>query len=376
MKKNAIVVGAGIVGLAVTRALVLKGYHVEVFDRSAFAVGASIRNFGMIWPIGQTEGKMYERAMLSRSIWKDISADAKIWHNPSGSLHLAYSDLESNVLTAFYESIKSNRSYQIMDGAEILKKYTAVNPIHLKGGLYSPDEMIVDAPIAISSLAKYLQEKYNVGFHWQEHVTEVQTGKLKTTVSAYESDEIYVCTGPDFENLFPEIFESNVITKCKLQMMKTVTQPNEWKLGPSLCGGLSLTHYHSFHAAGASLDLLKKYYADTLPDYIKWGIHVMVSQNSRGELIIGDSHEYGPTHDPFDKHIINAFILDYLRTFAQIPDQRIAATWNGIYSKLKNGSTEIVVSPMEGVTIINGIGGAGMTLSFGLAEQLVNGKYS
>lgn len=51
-------------------------------------------------------------------------------------------------------------------------------------------------------------------------------------------------------------------------------------------------------------------------------------------------------------------------------------TWNGVYPKLKNGATEIVVSPMEGVTIVNGIGGAGMTLSFGLAEQLVNGKYS
>lgn len=376
MKKKAIVVGAGIVGLAVTRALVIKGYQVEVFDRSAFAVGASIRNFGMIWPIGQTEGKMYERALLSRNIWHDIAIDASIWYNPTGSLHLAYTNLEWEVLNDFYENIKDNRSYKLLNRADTLQKSHAVNPVELKGGLYSPDEMIVDAPIAISSLSKFLQEKYNVGFHWQEHVTEVQTGKLKTTVSTYESDEIYVCTGPDFENLFPEIFEANVTTKCKLQMMKTVTQPNEWQLGPSLCGGLSLTHYHSFHAAGASLDLLKKHYADTLPDYIKWGIHVMVSQNSRGELIIGDSHEYGPTHDPFDKHIINAFILDYLRTFALIPDQRIAATWNGVYPKLKNGATEIVVSPMEGVTIVNGIGGAGMTLSFGLAEQLVNGKYS
>jgi len=57
MKKKAIVVGAGIVGLAVTRALVIKGYQVEVFDRSAFAVGASIRNFGMIWPIGHNRRK-------------------------------------------------------------------------------------------------------------------------------------------------------------------------------------------------------------------------------------------------------------------------------------------------------------------------------
>lgn len=98
----------------------------------------------------------------------------------------------------------------------------------------------------------------------------------------------------------------------------------------------------------------------------------MVSQNSRGELIIGDSHEYGPTHDPFDKHFINQLILDYLKSFALFPDNTIAATWNGTYPKLKNGGTELVLSPIPGVTIVNGVGGAGMTLSFGLAEQVVD----
>lgn len=376
MKKNAIVIGAGIVGLAITRSLAQKGYHVDVFDRSAFAVGASIRNFGMIWPIGQTEGKMYDRAMLSKSIWNQVAEDAGIWYNPSGSFHLAYTDLEWEVLSAFYEGVKTNRKYKLMDASEVLRNSSAVNPVNLKGGLFSPDEMIVDSPLAIASLPNYLENKYDVQFHWQEHAKEVETGILRTTHAKYEADEIYVCTGPDFENLFPEIFEANMSTKCKLQMLKTVSQPNDWQLGPSLCGGLSLTHYHSFQAAGSSLDLLKKYYADTMPDYITWGIHVMISQNSRGELIIGDSHEYGPTHDPFDKQFINTLILDYLKQFSVYPDQRIAATWNGTYPKLKNGASELVVSPMEGVTIVNGLGGAGMTLSFGLAEQIVNDKYS
>jgi glycine/D-amino acid oxidase-like deaminating enzyme len=102
MNKNAgglcYIIGAGIVGLATARALAMRGYKVTVFERNERAVGASIRNFGMIWPIGQATGPMFERAMLSRSIWKTICTEANIWHDEVGSLHLAYHDDELQVI--------------------------------------------------------------------------------------------------------------------------------------------------------------------------------------------------------------------------------------------------------------------------------------
>src|SRR6201996_7306300 len=88
--RSAIVVGAGIVGLATARALAMRGFSVKVFERSERAVGASIRNFGMIWPIGQPAGKLYERATRSRNIWKGIGEEGCFWNEQAGSLHLAY----------------------------------------------------------------------------------------------------------------------------------------------------------------------------------------------------------------------------------------------------------------------------------------------
>ena len=58
MKKKAIVVGAGIVGLSVARVLADKGYAVTVVEKSGKAIGASVRNFGMVRPIGQPSGEM------------------------------------------------------------------------------------------------------------------------------------------------------------------------------------------------------------------------------------------------------------------------------------------------------------------------------
>lgn len=108
-----------------------------------------------------------------------------------------------------------------------------------------------------------------------------------------------------------------------------------------------------------------------MPEYLRWGIHVMASQNAEGELTIGDSHEYGMVHDPFNRQSVNQLILDYLKQFTAIKSLQQLQNWNGIYPKMFNGKPDFIYHPEPGVTIVNGLGGAGMTLSFGLAEEVV-----
>jgi len=372
MRKSAIVVGAGIVGLATARALAMRKYNVRVIERADRAVGASIRNFGMIWPVGQPDGSLYERALLSAKIWKEICREARIWHDDVGSLHLAYNKYEWDVLCDLAE-VYRHRQYTLLTPDTAEQCSPVIVKENLLGALYSPQEMIVDPREAISTIPSYLQEKYGVGFLWGKAVTEIRYPSVFTADEEFHADEIYVCSGADFETLYPSFYSEIEVTKCKLQMMRMAPQPGNERIGPALCGGLSLVHYRSF--AAADLSSLKEFFENEYSDYLKWGIHVMAAQNETGELTVGDSHEYGLTHDPFDKHFINQMILDYLKRFARFKDETIVETWNGIYPKLTNGESELILRPEDGVTIINCVGGAGMTLSFGLSEEII-GKAS
>ncbi|MGK7946898.1 MAG: TIGR03364 family FAD-dependent oxidoreductase [Microcystaceae cyanobacterium] len=373
-QSDVLIIGAGIVGLAHAYAYAKRGFKVTVIERNSQAVGASIRNFGMVWPIGQPEGKLKERALKSREIWRALSEKGDFYASQDGSLHLVYHPDELAVIEEFVTQVSSQKdTVQLLNPEQAKEKSKAINPKGLLGALWSSTEVIVDPREAIRKIPQYLAEAYQVNFQFDTVVTEISYPKVVAGEKIWQGDQIFVCSGADFETLYPDIFAKTGITKVKLQMMRTLPQPYQWKLGPALCGGLTLTHYQSF-ANCPSLPSLKERIAQETPHFPQWGIHVMMSQNGLGELIIGDTHEYGLNPDPFDRAELNEYILDYLKTFAIVPALQISETWHGVYAKCLQ-KTEFVTHPEDGVTVVNGLGGAGMTLSFGLAEEIVSGNY-
>lgn len=368
MHKSAIVTGAGIVGLAMARALAVRGYNVTVIERSSRAMGASIRNFGMVWPIGQPDGKLYERALLSSAVWKQVCTEAKIWYEEAGSLHLAFNTDELNVLQELADVYK-HRQYRLLQPRETIRLSPFTNEQGLKGALHSTQEVIVDPRVAIHHLPVWLEEKYKIKFIWGRTVTDISAPDVYFGDETISADRIFVCSGADFETLYPLLFQEQQIIRCKLQMMRLEPPAASQRIGPSICGALSLVHYSSFKAA-PSLSRLNNRYRKDMEEYLEHGIHVMVSQNHAGELTVGDSHEYSHNPDPFDRHYINQLILDYLRTITRFNCDHVLETWNGVYAKMTNGDTELILEPEQNVTVVNGLGGAGMTLSFGLAEEL------
>lgn len=363
------VVGAGIVGLAHALAAAKQGLKVVVFERSGRAVGASIRNFGLVWPVGQPGGRLYERALRSREIWREVSAGSGIWCAEDGSLHLAYHEDERAVLEEYLETTPSAREEGclLLSPAEVAEKSPAARTEGLHGALWSPTELNVDPRQAIPAIASLLERDHGVELRFGTTVRGIDGQVVETTVGSWSVDQAFICSGEDFETLYPEVFAGSGITRCRLQMLRTVPQPDGWHLGPALCSGLTLLHYEAFEHC-ASLEALRRRFEDEMPFAREKGVHVLLSQTARGELTIGDSHDYGLTQDPFASERVDHEILNYLKTFAEVPTLEISERWQGIYPHLESGS-ELISHPEPDVTVVNGLGGAGMTLSFGLAEE-------
>ena len=379
-QSKAAIVGAGIVGLAHAWSAAERGCQVTVFERNSRASGASIRNFGMIWPIGQPHGENYETAMLSRTRWLRLSTEAGLWVNPCGSIHLAHRPDEWIVLQQFRERAEFlGIACELLTPEEVQRRTPAANFHGLLGGLYSPTECCVNPREATRSIPAWLAAKYGVTFHFETHIASVESigddmcGRTNVRVTTSLGDcehfeRAIICCGADMQSLFPNVLASSDMKRCKLQMMSVRGHGTGWTLGPHLASGLTLRHYRNFEICPGIEDLRKRI-SDETPELDHFGIHVMASQNNHGDIILGDSHEYGADIEPFDKASVDELMLRELRKILHLPDWTVAEHWHGFYAKHPTLPV-FEATPEPGIHLCTGTGGAGMTMSFGLAERM------
>lgn len=364
-----VVVGAGIVGIAQAWAAARRGCRVIVLERDAHARSASIRNFGMVWPVGQANGPNYRTALRSRALWQELLAGSGLWHDPCGSLHLAYRDDERQVLEEFAQRAPAlGYECRLVTAAEVRELSPAAKTDALATALHSRTEMCVDPREVIRHAPRWLAAKYDIQFRYGAKVQSIFNRRVSVASGEHIlADQVIIAAGADLRDFYPELYQQIGFQRCKLQMMRTAPQPGGWRLGPMLAGGLTLRHYDAFKIC-RSLAALKQRIADETPELNEFGIHVMASQNGAGEVVLGDSHEYGDETSPFDKAEIDDLILRELRKLLELPDWTIRERWHGIYVKAPD-LIQFDAEPEPGVRVAIASGGAGMTMSFGLADE-------
>jgi glycine/D-amino acid oxidase-like deaminating enzyme len=147
------IVGAGIMGLAHAYIAAERDLRVVVFERNGRASGASVRNFGQIWPVGQPAGRLHELALRSRSHWLRLLDAAGLPSSREGSLHVVYRADEADVAREFAELAPGlGYSCTWLDRDAVLERTVAVQPHGLIGALCSDTELTVDLRAAARSL--------------------------------------------------------------------------------------------------------------------------------------------------------------------------------------------------------------------------------
>jgi FAD dependent oxidoreductase TIGR03364 len=359
------VIGGGIVGLAHAWMAARRGLRVALFERTGVAQGASVRNFGMIWPIGQPAGELYALALRSRTLWLELGQLGVVDVEACGSIHVAHRADEMAVLEEFCSL--GSHEVELLPAAEVLQRASIVNPDNLLGGMLSPSELRVDPRTASANIATWLASSLQVLCYFDTAITRIEDHQLFSADGlSWTADRIIVCSGSDLQTLYPEILQVSQLKLCKLQMLKTERPTTDQSL-PHIASGLTLRHYTAFRTC-PSLAALQQRIANETPELDRYGIHVMASPFRSGQVILGDSHEYGSDISPFDKAEIDEWMLRELRRLIQLDDWTIRERWHGIYAK----HPTLPVFEAEagsGVHVFVGTGGAGMTMSFGLAEQ-------
>lgn len=368
--KSVVVIGSGIMGLAHAITAREANYAVTLLERSTRPLGASVRNFGTLWPIGLAFGPEREQAMFGLSRWSELSKKAGFWADQCGSVSLAYRAEAWWVLQEFFEFPKAQQEgFEMLTAADVEARYPLVNPEGLCGALFSPHEMCIHPSDAIEALIQYARH-LGVHFEFGSCAIKVQDDAVEMADGrSFAFDHCVIAAGDEMQLLFPDELKRAHLSPCKLQMMRSHSIGE--RLGAIFVSDLTLAHYPAFRHC-PSLGALQRSLEQTAAEYIKWGIHVIAAQHDNGMLTLGDTHEYATDFSPEHSMHLDALVLEALAAFVRIPNLRISSCWNGIYLKSTIGQTQVVIKPRERVTMVTAMGGLGMTLSWGMARKTIN----
>ena len=193
----------------------------------------------------------------------------------------------------------------------------------------------------------------------------VESGRVLTPRATFTAPHIVVCPGTDLVSLFPDSFSARGTTLCKLHMLR-LADPG-WKLPAPVMSDLGLHRYRGYHDA-PSLPALRERLRHEQSEMLDNGVHLIVVQGADGSLVVGDSHHYADTPDPFQPEHVDALILDEFAKVLGAPPPTIDG-WIGVYPSATEDA--FVETPLPGVRLVSVTSGTGASTAFGLAEEVL-----
>lgn len=413
---QAIILGAGIVGLATAYTLANRGYEVTIIDQhdevghgATFANGAQL-SYSYVAPLAgpgviekvpkwllnpdsplrfrpslkpsdigwqlrflkacnahrseQTTAELLRLAYLSRDLYHEIFKNqtfCNIDFSRAGKLvvHRTAHSMESAVRQLEVQQRLGGMPQQALSATECIEKEPALAPIasQLVGGIYTESEEAADAYKVTLAFKQYLMQ------HGVKFLLNTQVTGFKRHVDNRVS--VKVCTSPTTTThastvgALPNTLSADAIIVCLGVESRNILASLDIQVPVAPLKGYSLT-----------LDIENESMAPhvSITDFERKVVYARLGKRLR---LAGMADLVGLDYR-IDQHRINALIAEAQAVFAQAGDYRKAQQWTGLRPATPLGKPIIDKTPLENLYINIGHGALGFTLAAGSAELLAD----
>jgi FAD dependent oxidoreductase TIGR03364 len=364
-----VIVGGGVIGTMHALEGVRRGWEVVQLEADAGPRRATVRNFGLVWISGRAVGPEFELGLRARELWERTAAVAPgVGFRANGSLTVATDPSELELMEEMAGQPEAGaRQVTVLDAAAVRRANPAVRGKVL-GGLLCRRDAVVEPGAVLGAVRSHLGETESYQFMPGRRALEVGPGRVvDQTGAVHRGSLVIVCPGDNHTGLGGAVgaaLAQAPLRRCRLQMMQTA--PTTEVLVTSIADGDSMRYYPAFDLPGRAR------LAPPSEETVAVGMQLLLVQRAGGGLTIGDTHVYD---EPFDFAVEERF-YERLRERAEeilgwtVPP--VVRRWAGVYSAATDDRVCYRDEVEDGVIVVTGLAGRGMTLSPAIAEQTWN----
>ncbi len=362
---RAVVAGGGIIGTWHTLELAEAGFAVDHLEAEAGPTGASVRNFGLVWVSGRRSGLELDVARRARRRWEEVGAAAPgIGFRPMTSLTVATDPTAAAVMETFAtHPDAAARSISFLEPDEVRTCNPAVRG-DIEGALHCTEDAVVEPRLALAALRAHIAaahtERYR--FHPGCRVVGVEPRALVDTAGTrWTGDLAVLATGAAYDHLPGSRALAARLRRVRLQMFQT--HPFAARLTTSLADADSLRYYPAYESAPLAQ------LGDQTPVAAEHHLQLLLVQRPDGGLTIGDTHASGEpfdfalSEDPTDE------LLERARRILGADLPPVQRRWEGVYAQCVDGAVCLREEIEQGVFMVTGPGGRGMTCAPAIASD-------
>ena len=357
-----LVVGAGVVGLAVARELALRGHDVVVAEAAeAIGTGVSARNSevihgGMYYPAGSLRAK---HCVAGARMLYDLCQSHGVGHRACGKLIVAATEGEAETIAA----IRDRGAVNGVEGLELLdgRQARSLEPnLACAAALLSPHTGIVDSHGFMLALQGDLEDRGGaIALHTPVEGLARKDGRWSAAFGGAAPGE-YPCDA--------------VVNAASLGAQALAARTEDYPAGRVPRRVLARGNYFGFTGKAAFSRLI-------YPAPVEGGLGTHLTLDLAGRMRFGPDVEWIDTLDyRVDPARGEAFYAAIRRYWPGLPDGTLVADYAGIRPKLTGpgepAADFLIDGPAEhglpGLVHLFGIESPGLTASLSLAEDVAD----